>query len=231
MNVLAIIPARGGSKGVPDKNIAAVGGKPLLAWTIIEVRKSKHIDRVIVSTDSQKIAQVAREYGADVPFLRPADLAKDDTPGIDPIIHAVNWLSVNEKYQPDYVMCLQPTSPFRTADDIDASVKIIENEGADAVVSVAVPEHSPYWMKSINAEGWLEDFLPGRIRFMRRQDVPQVYALNGAIYLIKRDILLEINSLHPEKTYPYIMPAERSLDIDTPWDLYISNLILSDYHK
>lgn len=231
MKVLAIIPARGGSKGIPDKNIAVVGGKPLLAWTIIEARKSHYIDRIIVSTDSQKIARVSREYGAEVPFLRPADLAKDDTPGIDPIIHGVNWLSVQESYQPDYVMCLQPTSPLRTVEDIDSAIKLIENEAADAVVSIVMPEHSPYWMKLVNPQGRLEDFLPGKIKFVRRQDFPQVYALNGAIYLIKRDVLLQINSLHPEKTYPYIMPAERSLDIDTHWDLYISDLILSDYHK
>ncbi len=190
MKVLGIITARGGSKAIPNKNIVIVGGKPLLAWTIIEARKSAKIDRIIVTTDNQKIAEVAKEYGAEVPFLRPAELAKDDTPSIDPIIHAVKWFIEQENYQPDYVMCLQPTSPFRTSNDIDSAIKLAQEKKAGAVASVVLPEHNPFWMKSISSEGCLQNFLPGTIQFTRRQDLPPTYALNGAIYLVKRDILI-----------------------------------------
>jgi len=231
MKVLGIITVRGGSKAIPDKNIAVVGGKPLLAWTVIAARKSAKIDRIIVTTDSPKIAEVAKEFGAEVPFLRPSDLAKDDTPSIDPIIHAVKWLFVQEDYQPDYVMCLQPTSLFRTADDIDSAINLAQEKKAAAVVSVVLPEHNPYWMKSISSDGRLQNFLPGKIQFTRRQDLPPTFALNGAIYLVKREILIQENTLNPENSYPYVMPPERSLDIDSPWDLYISDLIISNQNK
>ncbi|MCJ7700001.1 MAG: acylneuraminate cytidylyltransferase family protein [Anaerolineales bacterium] len=226
MKTLAIIPARGGSKSIPDKNIIEVGGKPLLAWTILAAQNSSNIDRLVVTTDDPKIAEVAEEYGAEVPFLRPTELAQDDTPGITPIIHAVNWLSANQNYKSDYVLNLQPTSPLRTGADIDAALMLATEKIADGVVSVIQPKHHPYWTQSINSEGRMVDFFSQGTNITRRQDLPPAYALNGAIYLVETQVLLSLQTWYTDKTYAYLMPPERSLDIDTPWDLYLVDLIL-----
>ncbi len=228
MSVLAVIPARGGSKSIPNKNIVDVGGKPLIAWTIEESQKSSAIERLIVSTDSQRIAEIALEYGAEVPFMRPDKLAADDTPGIDPIIHAANWLEENVGYRSEYVMCLSPTTPLRTAFDIDASIEMIRNKGADAVVSIVLAKHHPNWMKRMDADGYMVDYIQQENLIPRRQDLPDVYALNGAIYLARREVLLEKRSWYTEKTCAYVMPEERSIDIDTPWDLKLASLILQE---
>lgn len=226
--VLGIVPARAGSKSIPRKNIAIVAGKPLIAHTIQAALDAKHIDRVIVSTDSQEIAEVARSFGAEVPFLRPPELAQDNTPGIEPILHAVRWLNDNDDYHPDYVMVLQPTSPLRTAEDIKAAVQLAQKHQADSVVSVCPAHQHPYWMKRITDDGRLVDFLSLNTDYTRRQDLPPVYALNGAIYLVRCEVLLEHKTFHTDHTYAYVMPPERSLDIDTPWNLYLADLILRE---
>jgi len=226
--VLGIVPARGGSKAIHRKNIVVVAGKPLIAYTIQAALSADHIDRVIVSTDSQEIAKVARAYGAEVPFLRPPELARDDTPGIVPILHAINWLDEHEGYRPDHVMVLQPTSPFRTAADIEAVIQLARERQADAVVSVCPVHRHPYWMKKITEDGRLTDFLTTDYAYACRQELPSVYALNGAIYLVRRDVLLKRQTFYTERTYAYVMPPERSLDIDTPWDLYLAELILKE---
>ena len=228
MRSLAVIPARGASKSIPRKNIAMVGGKPLLAWTVLAAKGSPALDRIIVSTDDAEIAEVAKAWGAEVPFTRPLELGRDDTPGIEPILHAVHWLAQQENYNPDYVMVLQPTSPLRTTQDIEAAIQLALKKDADSVLSVSPARQHPYWMKWITPDGRLVDFIPLGRRYVRRQDLPEVYALNGAIYLIRRQVLLEKQSWYTPRTYAYIMPPERSLDIDTPWDLYIANLILED---
>jgi N-acylneuraminate cytidylyltransferase/CMP-N,N'-diacetyllegionaminic acid synthase len=225
---LAIIPARGGSKQIKNKNVKSVAGKPLLAWTILEAKASRFVDRIIVSTDSAIIAEVACKHKAEVPFLRPKDLAQDDTPGILPILHAIRWLEQAEGYKPDYVITLQPTSPLRSSEDIDASIHLMEQKDAEAVVSVVPVNHHPYWMKKIDVENRIEDFISSDAHFTCRQDLPLVYALNGAIYLTQRDILLQKETWYTEKTIAYIMPPERSLDVDTPWDMYIADLVLRD---
>ena len=184
MKVLAVIPARGGSKAIPDKNIKTLGGKPLIAWTISAALEAGGVDRVIVSTDSQRIAETARAYGAQVPFLRPADLAQDDTPGIAPILHAAQWCLENESYEPDYVLCLQPTSPFRSSGDIDMAIALAQEKEAESVVSVTPVEHHPNWMQLVDEQGKLVDFIQGGSAVNKRQDMPPVYALNGAIYLV-----------------------------------------------
>jgi len=228
MKTLAIIPARGGSKSIPNKNITLVGGKPLLEWTISAARAAQSIDRVIVSTDSPDIAGVARACGAEVPFLRPPELAQDDTPGIVPILHAAQWLKEHQSYEPDYVMCLQPTSPFRTLEDIEAVLKMAWDRQAESVISVTLADQHPQWMKTISEDGTLHDYATDASLVTRRQDLPAVYALNGAIYLIRFDLLLQNQSLYTERSLAYIMPPERSLDIDTPWDLYLADLVLKD---
>jgi N-acylneuraminate cytidylyltransferase/CMP-N,N'-diacetyllegionaminic acid synthase len=225
---LAIIPARGGSKQIKHKNIKPVAGKPLLAWTILEAQASMFVDRIIVSTDSSRIAEVARRYKAEVPFMRPKVLAQDDTPGILPILHAIRWLESSEGYKPDYVITLQPTSPLRSSDDIDASIHLLEQKDAETVVSLVPVDHHPYWMKKLDVERKVKDFIASDIRLACRQDLPPVYALNGAIYLARRKILLQQETWYTKKTYAYVMPIERSLDVDTPWDMYLADLILRD---
>ncbi len=211
-NILAIIPARGNSKGLPGKNIRIFADKPLIAWTIEQARKIKYIDRVVVSTDSKKIAQIAKTYGAEIPFLRPKRLAKDETPTIDVVVH---FLKTIKKPLPDIVVLLQPTSPLRSSKDIERALKmLISNKNASAVVSMVEVSENPFWMKNVKKDGFIGDFIKKARKFSRRQDLPRLYMPNGALYIIRTKVLLEQKSLYPIKTLVYIMPRERSADID-----------------
>ncbi len=211
--VLAIIPARGGSKGIPHKNIAPLAGKPLIAWTIEEAKKSKYIDRLILSSEDEDIIKVAKQYGCEVPFIRPKELAQDDTPGVDPIRHAIDTLP--EKY--DYIVLLQPTSPLRNVDDIDGCIEKCVNEGLPFCVSVCEPGKSPYWMVTLDKKGLMHKLL--ETKAVRRQDLPTTYAFNGAVYVGETDKFLEENSFITDETAGYIMPPLRSADVDTMLDL------------
>lgn len=214
--VLAIIPARGGSKGIPRKNIRSLGGKPLIAWTIEEGKKSKFIDKLIVSSEDSEIIEVAQSYGCDVPFVRPEYLAQDETPGIDPVIHALKELP---NY--DYVVLLQPTSPMRLSEDIDNCIReMLENE-APACVTVTEPEKSPYWMYTLQENSLLQPLIPQKEFAARRQDLPSVYALNGAVYVASKEWLLETESFLTDQTTAYIMPKSRSYDIDDEADFLL----------
>lgn len=219
--VLALIPARGGSKGVPGKNIRDVAGRPLIAWTIEAARQATCTDRVVVSSDDAAILAVARAWGAEVPFVRPPELARDETPGIDVVLHALACLPDVE-----WVVLLQPTSPLRTAQDIDAAVARCREAGAPACVSVTEAQTPPWWMFRLSAEGRLQSFLPDRERPQRRQDAPPLYALNGAVYVAQTDWLRQTRSFLTAETVAYAMPAERSVDIDTPLDLEIAACLL-----
>jgi CMP-N,N'-diacetyllegionaminic acid synthase len=227
-NCIAIVPARGGSKGVPGKNVRIVAGKPLIAWTLETALQANLFQRVIVSTDSPEVAAVARVHRGEVPFMRPPELALDDTPGIDPVLHTVRWLEEHERCSPEFVMLLQPTSPLRTSEDMCRAMELAAEKRAHAVVSVTLADAHPYWMKRVDDEGRLADFMELQPFATRRQDLPLVYALNGAIYLIRRQVLLEQETLFPRDTRALIMPSERSLDVDTAWDLYLADLILAD---
>ena len=229
--VVGVITARGGSKSIPKKNIVPVAGKPLIAWTIETALQSPALSRVIVSTNDAEIAKVARQWGAEVPFLRPAELAQDNSPHIPVVVHAVEWLESHENMRPDYVLLLQPTSPLRSTEDIDNAIRLVLEKDADSVVSVCEALSHPYLTKRITANGRLEDFVPRPEGYLRRQALPPVYVVNGAIYLVRRDVLLEKQTFYTERTYAYVMPPERSLDIDTPWDLYLADLILRDRHE
>jgi N-acylneuraminate cytidylyltransferase/CMP-N,N'-diacetyllegionaminic acid synthase len=231
MNILAIIPARGGSKGIPRKNLYPLAGKPLIAWTIETALKCKLLNRVIVSTEDPEIASISQKYGAEVPFLRPLELAGDETPGIAPLIHAITWLKDNDDYIPDLVLLLQPTSPLREVQDITKAITIFNYSRGESVVSVTLSQSHPHWMKQITDEGHLINFVGDIKSPSRRQDLSPVYSLNGAIYLIKHDLLLSSHSFFTGRTYGYVMPPERSLDIDTEWDMYIADLILKDRVK
>lgn len=224
--VLAIIPARGGSKGVPRKNIREVAGKPLIAWTIESARKSKYIDRLILSSDDAEIISVAREWGCDVPFVRPAELSQDNTPGIEPVIHAINALP---RY--DYVVLLQPTSPLRTVENIDKSIEICLGEHVTACVSVTEPDKSPFWMFTVDAEGKMHKLLGSETSIVRRQDLPPVYALNGAVYVADSRTIVETRSFLTESTVPYIMSKNNSIDIDTEEDLVVADIFLKRINK
>lgn len=212
MSLLAIIPARGGSKGIPRKNIRPLCGKPLIAWSIEAALQAAGVDRVIVSTEDEEIAEVARAHGADVPFLRPRELAADDTPGIAPVLHALEQL-------PGYrdVLLLQPTSPLRTAADIEGILAARAMANAPAAVSVVEAAQSPYWMYRLDARQQLVNLM-GMPPATRRQDLPTAYALNGALYVADTEWLQRTKTFLAEATTGYVMPAERSADIDTPLD-------------
>jgi N,N'-diacetyllegionaminate synthase len=225
--VLAIIPARGGSKSVPRKNLQPVAGRPLIAWTIETARRSRTLDRVIVSTDDEEIAAVAREWGAEVPMRRPAELARDDTPGLDPVLHAVSWLADREGYEPDLVMILQPTSPLRRADDIDAAVGLLVARRALALCSVTPNPHPASWSSRLSPDGVLIDFRSDTDEPATRQAAEVTYVQNGAIFLVDREHLVRNRTLYASETLAYVMPAERSVDIDDAWQLDAVDALLS----
>jgi CMP-N,N'-diacetyllegionaminic acid synthase len=221
-SILAVIPARGGSKGVPRKNIRQLGGKPLLAWTIDSARKSKHIDRVVLSSEDEEIMRVAQQYGCEVPFSRPAELAEDDTPGIAPVLHVLEVLG--EEY--DYLVLLQPTSPFRTAEDIDGAIERCIDGGAESCVSVVEVSKHPAWMFSVSSEGVLASLPYSNPLALIRQELDKVYALNGAIYVSSTSSLRLSGKLFiADETLAYPMPLEHSMDVDTELDFMLCELI------
>jgi N-acylneuraminate cytidylyltransferase len=210
--VLGLITARGGSKGLPGKNVLPAAGRPLIAWTIDAARASRSIDHLILSTDDPAIADVARGCGCDVPFLRPAPLASDTATSIDVVLHALDAVPGF-----DVVVLLQPTSPLRTARDIDDTCALLTAH-TPAVVSVSPVEQSPYWMFRVGADRRLEALLPLPPGASRRQDLPPVYALNGAVYAADVEWLRGTRSFIHATTAAHVMPVERSIDIDTAAD-------------
>jgi CMP-N-acetylneuraminic acid synthetase len=227
--VLGLIPARGGSKGIPHKNIALLCGKPLIAWTIEAARRSC-LDRLVLSSDDPEIILVAQAVGGvDVPFMRPVELAADNTPGIDVIIHAVEWLRDNEGYYPDAVMLLQPTSPLRRMEHIDEAVALFETRRADSLVSVVKASHNmiPESLMRVNGAGWLEPLQSFDERGNIRQTKPIYFARNGAaIYLVLTSLLLERQTLYGERMIAYEMGREDSVDIDDAFDLELCECFL-----
>jgi CMP-N-acetylneuraminic acid synthetase len=226
MSILALILARGGSKSIPRKNVILVGGKPLIAWSIIAARRVKPSLRVIVSTDDSEIASVSCQWGAETPFIRSSELARDDTPSMDAILHALRWLEEMESYIPDYLVLLQATSPLRSSEDITAAIDLAYERDADAVVSVTPCKEHPYLLKKLDAEGRLFPYVELENPITRRQELPPLFMLNGAIYLAKPEVLINQKSWYTSKTYAYIMPEDRSLDIDSPWQLTLADLVL-----
>lgn len=218
--ILAIIPARGGSKGVPRKNIRDLAGKPLIAWTIEEAKKSRYIDRLILSSEDDEIIEVAKQYGCEVPFKRPLELAQDDTPGIEPVLHAIEQCPGY-----DYVVLLQPTSPLRTVGDIDGCIEKLLSNGGDFCVSVTEPEKSPYWMYTVSNDRMVP-LMPQEDFVTRRQDLPKVFALNGAIYVGKSNSLIKEKSFLTEYTLGFTMNQINSVDIDTEFDLSYCEFLL-----
>lgn len=211
--LLAVIPARGGSKGVPRKNVREVGGLPLIAWSLQAARESRYVDTTIVSTDDEEIAKVARAHGGVVPFMRPSALATDQAPTIDVVLDVLQRCPGHQ-----WVVLLQPTSPLRQAADIDAAIDHCVKANAPSCVSVCAAQESPYWMYTITNAGHMEPVIPANVH-TRRQDLPPAYSLNGAIYLARVDWLQSERTFMRPETVAYEMPVERSLDIDTESDL------------
>lgn len=227
LDVMGVVTARGGSKGLPRKNLCTLSGKPLIAWTI-EAAKRSCLSRVIVSTDDSEIAEVSRQWGAETPFIRPQDLAGDASPHVPVVLHALDWLGEHEGRQPEWVMLLQPTSPLRTSEDIDAAIELAEKTGATAVVGVTEPRHHPFLMHCMDEQGRLSKFMQSDLNYARRQDLPPVFATNGAIYLIRGSVLREKGTFTPEGCRGLVMPAKRSLDVDTAEDLRLAELVIRD---
>lgn len=225
---MGLITARGGSKSVPRKNLAPVAGKPLIAWTIEAALQSRNLNRVIVSTDDKEIARVAAEWGAEVPFMRPAELAQDDSPHADVVLHALHWMMENERWLAKYVVLLQPTSPLRAAVDIDGAVNLAEQKNAEAVVAVEETNSHPYLTRKMTEGEILEEFIPSDIAYLRRQALPKAYRINGAAFLIRPETLRRERTFYPKGMYGYVMPSERSMEVDTMWDWHLVDLVLKD---
>lgn len=224
MNPLIVIPARGGSKGIPDKNIKLLAGKPLIHYTIEAAREVFKDEHIVVSTDSERIKEVAESTGIKVPFLRPAELATDEAGTREVLIHALNYAESNG-YNPDILVLLQPTSPLRTAKHIREALELY-HDSLDMVVSVKETKSNPYYVLfEENEEGFLEKSKEGN--FTRRQDCPKVWELNGAIYIINKNTLIRKTLFHDDvKLIKYRMEEQSSIDIDTPFDLSLVELYL-----
>lgn len=229
LSILAVITARGGSKSIPRKNIKELLGKPLLAYTIEAAQKSK-LTRTILSTDDHEIASIGKDYGVEVPFLRPAELATDTSTSIEAVQHALQVLKETEGKVYDYLMILQPTSPLRTAEDIDASIDIALRTDADSVMSmVELEDFSPKKLKKVNDDGSIEPFFEDEGTLSaRRQDEAKVYRRNAAIYLTKTEHILN-GDLFGKKSYAYIMPPQRSVDINALHDFEFAEHLMKKY--
>ena len=227
--VICVIPARGGSKGVPRKNIRKLADKPLIAYTIEQALQSQYIDRTIVSTEDKEIADISKQYGAEVPFMRPDELAGDQVPTIDVLLHAIKWIE-KEKYNFDILVLLHATAPFRTVKDINSCIEMLQRTKADNVFSVTEAHRNPYFnMVEINKQGAVKLVKEGS--FSTRQASPKVYDLNASIYVWWKDILKNEKKTFLTRSKIYVMPKERSIDIDDELDFRITEYLLKIHKK
>lgn len=227
--ILAIIPARGGSKGLPGKNIKPLCGKPLIAYTIEAALKSERISRVIVSTDYEEIKNVAQTYGAEVPFLRPDFLASDTASSSDVFKYTIERLEREENLKIDEFVVLQPTSPLRTSIHIDEAVDLFFSKEANAVVSQCEEHHSIFWHKTIDEQGKLKSIFEGNF-IKNRQEIKKTYYPNGAIYIFNREYLFNTSDFTTD-CYAYVMDREFSVDIDTIDDFQYVEFLLDKMSK
>ena len=218
---LAIVPARGGSKRLPRKNVLDLAGKPLISWTIEAGLKSKYIDKVIVTSDDDEILETSKRYGAQI-IRRPHDLASDTTTTFDALKHTIDNI---EKY--DYIVLLQATSPLRDEKHIDESIELLESKKADAIVSVCEMDHSPFWSNTLPKDNSMSNFISDEVKNKRSQDLENYYRLNGAIYICKTDKLLEEKTFFlKDNIFAYKMDRESSVDIDEELDFKIARALL-----
>lgn len=226
--ILCIIPARGGSKSIPGKNIKLLLGKPLISYAINAAKLSKYIDRTIVTTDDREIARIAKKYNAEVPFVRPARLATDTTSMLPVLQHAVNYLKNKDRYEPDIIVLIHPTSPFVLAKDIDAGIKKIVSSGASSCATICETRERPEFM-------FMADMAPlirTKLRTARRQDLPKVFSLNGAVYITRMKTLMKKNKILDFRDLCGVKIAlERSLDIDEPLDFIVAEAIAKKLYQ
>ncbi len=223
--MLAIIPARGGSKGLPGKNIRPLMGKPLIQYTVEAALNARNITRVIVSTDDLEIAEAARIAGAEIPFMRPTNLAQDTSLAIDTYLYTVEKLSTETNPIKDLVVLL-PTAPLRTGADIDGAINLYREKNADSVVSYYKADHPIQWHKFLGPDGSLQSVFPEGERLANRQEEREAYLPNGAIYVFRYDMLKNKRVYYTDKSYPYLMPRVRSIDIDTIDDFELAEFYM-----
>ena len=230
--VLAVTLARGGSKSVPRKNVRPILGVPLIAYTIAEAKRSRYVTRHLVSTDDEEIQRIAILYGAEAPFLRPAHLAADKTPSLPALQHAVAWAEENEGEEYDYVVELMCTNPMKTVEDIDAAIEKLIATEADSVIGMSkLEDHHPARAKKIVSDRIVDFCVPEP--HIARQDLrPEAYVRNGSIYAMRRDVLMIQGARYgTENSRPYIMPMERSVNVDTPTDFLIAEILLKKHPR
>lgn len=230
MKILGIIPARGGSKRIPNKNIIDLCGKPLIAYTIEAALKSKYIDRLIVSTDSARIGEVAKKYGAEAPFLRPAKFARDGSPDAEVLRHALKWLRANDCYRPDIAVYLRPTTPLKKSRTIDSAIKKLIDSNAQIVRTITTVEgvYHPYWMYRMRPGGFLASFIKGvKIdKYYQRQLLPKAYRINGVVDAMRASVIDGGKFFDSKKMVGLLIGEEESIDIDTEFDLRLCKFIM-----
>lgn len=227
--ILAVIPARGGSKGIPNKNIVDLCGKPLIAYSIEEALKTKYIDKVIVSTDSEKIKDISLKWGADLPFMRSNELSSDSAKSIDVVLNCLEYFNNVDEYY-DYVILLQPTSPLRNCKDIDDALEMIINKNGSSLVSVCPVEQNPVLMRTIENDR-MNEIVNCQNDNLRRQELPEFYIFNGAIYINSVDMLYNEKAFVNENTIPYVMDKNKSIDIDEPKDIVLAEFFLRNKNE
>lgn len=225
--VLALITARKETKAPVYKNIKLCAGKPLIAWSIEEAKNSRYVDRIIVSTEDKGIAEISKKYDAEAPFLRPRHLALDNTKHIDIILHAMNWIEKKRESIYDLLVLLQPTCPLRTFEDIDNSIITLFQKKAKAVVSVNEVEHPPYWANILPKNGCMKNFLSPDVLGKNRQELPTFYRINGVVYVAYWKFLKQTKTFFGSSTYAYIMPKDKSIDIDDEIDFKFAELLMN----
>lgn len=235
-SILAIIPARGGSKSIPQKNIYPLLGKPLIYYTIVEAKKSKYIDRLICSTDSPEIARVAQKLGSEVPFLRPSSLARDTSLDIGFYRHTLKWLKKKENYEPDILVNLRPTAPLRRPKDIDQSIRLVIDNKADGLKTVVLSDKHPHKMWRVRKGKWLKPYLNTAFRKKWGPDVPRqkltpIYWQNAVIDITRPRFILKENRVFGDKLVTLIMEPEDSVDLDSPLDFKTAEQIMRERRK
>lgn len=225
--ILAIIPARGGSKGLPEKNIKPLSGKPLIGWTIEQAKECKYIDSIFVTTDNERIANTAKYFGVDVPFLRPAELAKDTSSSMDVVEHVLSHFENKHVYF-DYILLLEPTSPLRKKNDLDAAIQLaIENESADGIISLGeVHMEHPMIVKKINEKGKITPYIDDVIKISQRQQADKAYFPYGVIYMIKTDIFKKEKAFYTNNILPYYIERWQNYEVDDIYDFIAIEAIL-----
>ena len=229
--MIAIIPARSGSKGLKNKNLKLINGIPLVAYPILAAKKAKLIKRIILSTDSKKIAKIGKKYGAEVPFLRPKKLATDNSMAMDAYFYTIEKINKNEKSNINEFVVLSPTSPLRTANDIDKAIKIFKKKKADSLISVKAASYPIGWNNVIVTNGKLKPFNSNLDGVDNRQKVKKTFINNGAVYIFKHSPLKKNRKYILKNTYPYVMSEKSSIDIDNELDFQIAKMLIEKNKK